>query len=107
MSIGECTWEAATGNAVLSIANRATEPMHAKIDVIFGSARRNDSPDEIHPAVTYPREGDSWLLPPAGLPEANQPDYDPGWTIRMQPPDDADNGRITWCYATIAEVSST
>jgi hypothetical protein len=102
--IGKCTWEPESQSAALTIANRASEPRFAQVDVVFGSAEVASSPEEIHSARRYPDGDRHWLLPPAGLPAPNQPDYDPGWLIRMPAPDDDRNQHITWCYATIADV---
>jgi len=105
VSIGQCTWEPATGKAFFTIANRGDVPVKAKADVVFGEARRNRAPMQIDGRETYPADGKSWLLPPDGLPNATQPDYSPAWTIRVDPPSSDEESRlITWCYATIASV---
>ena len=105
VSIGECTWEPETERAFFTIANGEDQPMRAQVDVIFGEARPNRAPMQIHGERRYPAHDRSWLLPPNGLPGQNQPDYSPAWTIQVRPPSDDDrNPLITWCYVTIASV---
>lgn len=105
VTIGQCTWEPTTETAFFTIANGEDVPLRAKVDVIFGEARRNRAPMQIHGSERYPSDDRSWLLPPNGLPNPNQPDYSPAWTIRVDPPEGDGNALITWCYVSIADVA--